>query len=151
MTGSYTRASRRRDQHITPISWEFHTGKIKISLVVLVQHGSRDIRNISTRIAFSSDINFEILDTKGVLEVFEEMNEILGNLLLCRRCDFSNRESSTDGLLDPARKLNHSLDICSSRCIGLDGSITYHSMLVKLTHELNQISLHRRRKSLATD
>ena len=82
------------------------TRKIVVSFIVLVQHSCRDVGYISARITLTGHIDLEILDAKGSLKVLEEMDEILGDFLLGRSCDFSNRESSADRLFNPFKEVS---------------------------------------------
>ena len=59
------------------------TGQIKVSFVLLVEHGSTDVRHVASRVAFTSHEDFEILDTKHSLPVLEKTNEVLSNLFFC--------------------------------------------------------------------
>ena len=74
---------------------------IVMRLVLLVQHGRRDVRNISPGITFAGNVDLEVLDAKGILPIQEEFDKILGDLFLCRRRRRSCRVTSANRLFDP--------------------------------------------------
>lgn len=67
-------------------AWIVHEGTsdIEVLVIVLVQHGSSDVRDVSSGIRFPSYIDLELFDPKFVLEVSEETEELLGDFdLIC--------------------------------------------------------------------
>lgn len=56
---------------------------------------------VQVQAQLTSDVDLEILDSKSLLEVFEEANKVVCNILLRRRCWLSDGISSADGLLYP--------------------------------------------------
>jgi hypothetical protein len=58
------------------------TGKIIILLVILIQHRRRDVRHIAPRVTLTSHEDLEVLDSKRLLEILEELDEVLRRLLL---------------------------------------------------------------------
>lgn len=76
--------------------------------IVLVQHRRRDVWYIATSIRLAGDVNFVVLDAKGVLEVLEEVDEVLSDLRLGGCCLGTLGEARAYGLLNPAS--------CEFRC-----------------------------------
>lgn len=66
------------------------TREVIVLLVLLVQHRRRNVWNVAARIAFASHVYLVVLDPKGLLPVLEELDKVLGNLLLGRGGDFAN-------------------------------------------------------------
>ena len=80
---------------------EGHTRKVIVSGIILVQHGSRNVRNVTTSITFPSHVDLEVLDPEGCLEVLKELDEVLGNLFFRLGRNFPDRKAGTDRLLNP--------------------------------------------------
>jgi len=72
-----------------------------IFLVLSVEHGVRNIWHVVSSIAFSSDIDFLVLQTKGIYEILEEAKELRRNLVFVGCSRDSLRESSAYRLLNP--------------------------------------------------
>jgi hypothetical protein len=102
------------------------TGQIKVRLVILVQHRSRDVGNVSSGIALPCNVDLEVADPKGRLEVLEKSNKILRNLFFRAGSWGALRKSSADWLLHPAHGKYRTYIILK---------FTYQSMLVMLTQE----------------
>lgn len=97
--------------------------------VVPVQHSSGDVRNITSSVTFTSNINLEVLDAKELLEILEESHKVLGSLFLGCGIRLADRETCTNWLLDPvARNIRPPVR-------EIYGAQTYQSTLVKFTHE----------------
>jgi hypothetical protein len=79
------------------------TRQIEVVLVFLVQHRSRDVRNVSSGVTFTCYIDLEFLDTKDVLEVFEEAKEVFRNFFFRRRRHVSEGKACANRLFDPGR------------------------------------------------
>ena len=103
------------------------TLEIEIIGALSVQHSSRYVGNIAASITLTSDIYVELLDSKCLLEVLEEADEVLGNFFLGFSSWSSHSVAGTDRLLHPV--VESQKDLVS----GWDEA--YHSMLVMFTHE----------------
>ena len=80
----------------------FLTRKVVVGGVFLIQHSSRDIRDIAACIALARNVNLEVLDSECEFKVLEEFDKVLRNLLFGGGSDVSNGKASTNRLLDPA-------------------------------------------------
>lgn len=108
--GQVGQCKGRRPGHLrstSEVSIEFvfdiegHTRKVVVSGIILVQHGSRNVRNATTSITFPSHVDLEVLDPEACLEVLEELDEVLGNLFFRRGRNVPDRKAGTDRLLNP--------------------------------------------------
>ncbi len=109
ITGSYINAPAERvscKPQFSSYLRDSQTAEVIISCIVLIQHGSGDIRYITTSIAFAGNVNLEVFDAKSRFEIFEEFEEILGDIFFGSGSDFSNREASPNGLLNPVSDVN---------------------------------------------
>lgn len=77
------------------------TRKIEIVLILLVQHGSRDVRNVSPGIAFARHVNLEFFYPENVLEVLEEAKKVCGDVFFARCCHIPEGKPSSNWLFDP--------------------------------------------------
>lgn len=85
------------------------TRDIEVGLVLLIDHCSADIWDVSPGIALTSNEDFEVLDTKDTLPVLEEADEVLSHLFFRCRSDSASGESCSDRELDP-------MELLSSTC-----------------------------------
>ena len=70
-------------------------------LILLIQDSCRNIWDISTSITFPSNIDLEVLDTKSLLKILEEIDKVLGCLFLSFGSNLPDGEASADWLIDP--------------------------------------------------
>jgi len=77
------------------------SAEVEILGVILIQHGGRDVRDVSTCVRLASDVDLVVLDAEQLLKVFEEFDKVLGSLLLGGGSWGTDGEAGADGLLDP--------------------------------------------------
>lgn len=74
---------------------------VKVLLVFAIKHGVGNVRNVVTGIALAGNVNFPVLNAKGVEEVLEETQELIGDVRLARRGRRTLTETRSHWLLDP--------------------------------------------------
>ena len=62
-------------------------------------------------LAFTGDIDLEVLDTKDFLKVFEEFDKVLGNFLLTVRCWRTNGKPGSNRIFHPIERRQLAHDI----------------------------------------
>jgi hypothetical protein len=83
--------------------WVVHqcSGQIEALFIILVQHSSGDVWNISPSVRFAGNVNLEVFDGENIQEVLEEGDEVVSRLLFASRCDVSGGETKTNWIFDP--------------------------------------------------
>lgn len=74
---------------------------VKVRLVVTVEHGVRDVRDVVTGVTFAGDVDLPSLQSERVDEVLEEAQELPRYVRFARRGRRALTEARTDRLLDP--------------------------------------------------
>ena len=83
-------------------AWEGQiTLEIVVRFVFCVKHGCGDIWNISSCIALARNKDFEFLDAENRFKVLEKFDEVLGDFLLRRGSDLSDRKPCPNRLFNP--------------------------------------------------
>ena len=80
---------------------EEDAGYVEVLSIVGVNHRIGYVGYVATCIGFAGDVDLVVADTKGLLEVGEEPEEVLGDFFLTAGGDFAGAESCTNGILDP--------------------------------------------------
>lgn len=72
--------------------------------IIPVEHTRRDVGNVSSCIALARDIDFELGDSKNLLEIEKKVVELLCDSFLGPRTGLTNGEANADGIFDPRPK-----------------------------------------------
>jgi hypothetical protein len=80
---------------------DHRTGQVVVLLVLGIQHGMRDVRDVDTSIRLARNVDLLVVEAEGVLEVLEEAQELVGDLLLVGVGLGASAEAGSTGLLDP--------------------------------------------------
>lgn len=104
------------------------TTEVKVFGIVFVEHGSGYVGHIPSRITFTCQEDSEILDTIGILELLEEIDEVHCNFLFVGSNWRAVGVAHSNWLVDPRQQS----DFNSMRRVL---PTTHHNMFVRLTHE----------------
>ena len=82
---------------------QIYTRDVEMRGVILVHHRSRDVGHVSSCVAFTGNVYFEVGDAEELLPIGEEVYEILCCFFLSSCRDLANGVASANRLIDPAR------------------------------------------------